>query len=72
MNINNIFAGILGAIIGIALLFMLWTPVTTATAMAQPQELQIFLNVAFVIITMLITVYAPIALTIGDDVNKPM
>lgn len=67
MNINNVFAGVLGFIIALALTYITYPYINTWLDAISPVELQVFLKVAYVGFVFIVCVIAPINLATSDD-----
>lgn len=69
MNVNNIFAGILGLILGLTLVYAFWDPLKNFIDI-MPTGVQTFAMSIVIIMIILTTVFVPIALLITDDTGK--
>lgn len=65
-NLFNYLAGILGFIVGIALVFALWEPMVNILGFL-PTPLFIFASVSWILIIFVGTVYLPMSLMVLDD-----
>jgi uncharacterized membrane protein required for colicin V production len=70
MNINNIFAGILGFIMALALTYLTYPSISDWLDVIEPTELQVFLKVAYVGFLFIVCVIAPINLSTSDDTGE--
>ena len=69
MNINNLFSGFLGFIIGVAMIFLFWNPVQDfiGEVTLLNATLGIFMNIVYVCFCLIIGLLVPIALSTTDD-----
>jgi len=69
MNINNLFSGILGFVIGLAMVFLFWIPMTDLISGITDVDstLGIFLNVIWISLCFVIALIVPVALSTTDD-----
>jgi len=70
MNINNIFAGVLGFIMALALTYLTYPSVSSWLDVIEPAELQVFLKVSYVGFLFIVCVIAPINLATSDDTGQ--